>query len=254
MIKLGEGVIKELRLGDKEIKKAYLGSTVVYEKEAWYIGSGSKELLLTLSFNDDISPDGLTYRYRWDGDKTYVEMLQDICAVETRLVFLVQLVGEQGYILGGIGYHATKRTLLNINFDLTTAMSSVSFTYPNNAANLARTAINKGKNTGIIYHPFNAESYTNAARDFDYWQGSNSTMRFGCGENLKRISTYKEIHPEGWTIDLSDMAAVENQNNRFVSLSKPLVDGLHVGFSLSRSATDLHDCPPTEITYMTPPN
>lgn len=254
MIKLGEGVIKELRLGDKEIKKAYLGSTVVYEKEAWYIGSGSKELLLTLSFNDDISPDGLTYRYRWDGDKTYIEMLQDICAVETRLVFLVQYLGKSGYILGGVGYHATNRLSLKLAFNLNDAMSNVDFTYPNNAANLARAAINKGKGTGIIYHPFNAETYSNASRDFDYWYGVDSTTRFGCGENLKRISVYKKVSPGEWTIDLNDMVPAENQNNLFAGLSKSLVDGSHVGFSLSRGMEDLHNCPPTEITYMTPPN
>lgn len=182
-------------------------------------------------------------------------MLRDICAVETRLVFLVQYVGEYGYILGGVGYHATNRSSLNIAFDLDAALSSVNFTYPSNAANLARTAINKGKSTGIIYHPFTVGTYLDAARDFDYWYGVDSTTRFGCGEDLKRISVYKEVYPGVWTINLNnDMVPVENQGNFYAALSKSLVDGSHVGFSLSRSMEDLHNCPPTEITYMNPPN
>lgn len=69
----------------------------------FWVGEGSKRAALVIEWHDGKEPDALVWGYRFDGDKTGMDMLRDIVAADPHLSIVY---GEQwgGFTLASIGY------------------------------------------------------------------------------------------------------------------------------------------------------
>jgi len=51
----------------------------------FWVGEGSKQAIFVADWNDDIEPESMAWGYRWNGDVTAEEMMQDIAEADPRL-------------------------------------------------------------------------------------------------------------------------------------------------------------------------
>ena len=152
----------------------------------FWVGSGSKRAALVIEWHDGNRPDAMVWGYRWDGEATGHDMIVAIAQADPRLVLLTQYTGWMGYTIDGIGYGESR---LNISYDLEGAKSEPKnafkfeppitnpllgqTSHPEHPAEDVAAAIRQGVQTGVIYHPINAERYGYPSYDYDYWSCSN---------------------------------------------------------------------------------
>lgn len=154
----------------------------------FWVGSGSNRAALVIEWHDGTQPDAMVWGYKWDGEASGHDMIVAIAKSDPRLVLLTQYTGWMGYTISGIGY---SENTMNIQYDLEEAK-----VYPRNAfdfdlpientllgqtsvpehpAEDVATAIREGLQTGVIYHPLNAEVYGYPSYDYDSWTCDNAT-------------------------------------------------------------------------------
>jgi hypothetical protein len=51
----------------------------------YWVGEGTNETAMVIDWNDDNDPESMVWGYRWDGDKTTLDMFNDIVAADMRL-------------------------------------------------------------------------------------------------------------------------------------------------------------------------
>lgn len=153
----------------------------------FWVGSGSKKAALVIEWHDGSSPDALVWGYRWEGEASGHDMIVAIAQADPRLVLLTQYTGWMGYTIDGIGYGESR---LNISYDLEGAKSEPNnafkfeppitnpllgqTSFPEHPEEDVAAAIQEGVQTGVIYHPINAERYGYPSYDYDYWSCSNA--------------------------------------------------------------------------------
>ena len=152
----------------------------------YWVGNGSNKAALVIEWHDGNRPDAKVWGYRWDGEATGHDMIVAIAQADPRLVLLTQYTGWMGYTIDGIGYGESR---LNISYDLEGAKSEPKnafkfeppitnpllgqTSHPEHPAEDVAAAIRQGVQTGVIYHPINAERYGYPSYDYDYWSCSN---------------------------------------------------------------------------------
>ena len=159
-----------------------------FEDIQFWVGSGSNRAALVIEWHDGTQPDAMVWGYKWDGEASGHDMIVAIAKADPRLVLLTQYTGPMGYTIDGIGY---SESTMNIQYNLQEAKD-----YPRNAFDfdlpientlLGQTsvpehpaedvaeAIREGLQTGVIYHPLNAEVYGYPSYDYDSWTCDNAT-------------------------------------------------------------------------------
>jgi hypothetical protein len=80
-------------------------------KIIYWVGTGSNKAILVVQWNDDPTPDGLVWGYRWDGTKYGIDMIYDIAKADPRFFSLLHGFGgvdssghPLGVAVGGFGY------------------------------------------------------------------------------------------------------------------------------------------------------
>ena len=152
----------------------------------YWVGSGSKKAALVIEWHDRNSPDAMVWGYRWDGEANGYDMIVAIAQADPRLVLLTQYTGWMGYTIDGIGYGESG---LDISYDLEGVKSEPKnafkfeppitnpllgqTSFPEHPAEDVAAAIRQGVQTGVIYHPINAERYGYPSYDYDHWSCSN---------------------------------------------------------------------------------
>lgn len=261
---MGKLMIDNAMLGTSEVNKIYLGNEVVYEKESvWWIGEGSKKCLFTLFWNDNLEStsvkDGLTWGFRWDGDKTLNDLIEALVEEDKvytpgnlpRIIFLRQYRGVYGTIFAGVGYG--KRNFgRNITFDLEGARKAGN-SYPENAQEIADNAIYEGRETGIIEHPFNATGSEYVALDYDYWiKDSNEGSHWSAGVfDGAWLPWEKKIGDKEWMRSGTFEAQVDAVSYPITGLDGTLKDGYHIALNFvpDINSTGPFVTPPSEINY-----
>lgn len=151
----------------------------------FWVGSGSKRAALVIEWHDGNRPDAMVWGYRWDGEATGHDMIVAIAKADPKLLLLTQYTGWMGYTIDGIGYGDN----LDVRYDLDGAKNEPKNAFkfeppitnpllgqtgfPENPAGDVAAAIRQGVQTGVIYHPINAERYGYPSYDYDYWSCSN---------------------------------------------------------------------------------
>lgn len=141
---------------------------------AFWVGEGTNQAALVLSWHDGstTNPDHMVWGYRWPAGETRtgLDMIKAVASADKRALLLIQYTGSMGYTVNGIGYDEDP-TNLDITFDAASAKAHItSYQYPANAQDIANQAITEGQVSGIINHPFNANTGTGyPAYDYDYW-------------------------------------------------------------------------------------
>ena len=151
----------------------------------FWVGSGSKRAALVIEWHDGNRPDAMVWGYRWDGEATGHDMIVAIAKADPKLLLLTQYTGWMGYTIDGIGYGDN----LDVRYDLDGAKNEPKNAFkfeppitnpllgqtgfPENPAGDVAAAIRQGVQTGVIYHPINAERYGYPSYDYDHWSCSN---------------------------------------------------------------------------------
>ena len=151
----------------------------------FWVGSGSKRAALVIEWHDGNRPDAMVWGYRWDGEATGHDMIVAIAKADQKLLLLTQYTGWMGYTIDGIGYGDN----LDVRYDLDVAKNEPNNAFkfeppitnpllgqtgfPENPAGDVAAAIRQGVQTGVIYHPINAERYGYPSYDYDHWSCSN---------------------------------------------------------------------------------
>ena len=161
-------------------------ASFTFDDIQYWVGNGSNKAALVIEWHDGNRPDAMVWGYRWDGEATGHDMIVAIAQADPRLVLLTQYTGWMGYTIDGIGYGESR---LNISYDLEGAKSEPKnafkfeppitnpllgqTSHPEHPAEDVAAAIRQGVQTGVIYHPINAERYGYPSYDYDYWSCSN---------------------------------------------------------------------------------
>ena len=157
-----QGVLRSDLPAEKQkaaLMSARSNRTFSFDSIDFWVGDGENRAAIVLTWHDTDKtvPDNMVWGYRWSADVDTISglsLFESVMKADPRLVGLVQYTGSMGYTINGIGYCEPRATSMQISFQLDSAKAHVSYTYPDNAATLARTAINQGKSSGVIYHPF----------------------------------------------------------------------------------------------------
>lgn len=151
-----------------------LDTTFSFADIAFWVGEGTNQAALVLSWHDGstTNPDHMVWGYRWPAGETRtgLDMIKAVASADKRALLLIQYTGSMGYTINGIGYDEDPINL-DITFDAASAITHItSYKYPANAEDIANQAITAGRLSGIINHPFNANTGTGyPAYDYDYW-------------------------------------------------------------------------------------
>ena len=172
-----QGVLRSDLPAEKQkaaLMSARSNRTFSFDSIDFWVGDGENRAAIVLTWHDTDKtvPDNMVWGYRWSADVDTISglsLFESVMKADPRLVGLVQYTGSMGYTINGIGYCEPRATSMQISFQLDSAKAHVSYTYPDNAATLARTAINQGKSSGVIYHPFGSNGTSYPAYDYDYW-------------------------------------------------------------------------------------
>ena len=155
-----QGVLRSDLPAEKQkaaLMSARSNRTFSFDSIDFWVGDGENRAAIVLTWHDTDKtvPDNMVWGYRWSADVDTISglsLFESVMKADPRLVGLVQYTGSMGYTINGIGYCEPRATSMQISFQLDSAKAHVSYTYPDNAATLARTAINQGKSSGVIYH------------------------------------------------------------------------------------------------------
>ena len=173
-------------ISTKQESQLRADASFTFEDIQYWVGNGSNKAALVIEWHDGNRPDAIVWGYRWDGEATGHDMIVAIAQADPRLVLLTQYTGWMGYTIDGIGYGESR---LNISYDLEGAKSEPKnafkfeppitnpllgqTSHPEHPAEDVAAAIRQGVQTGVIYHPINAERYGYPSYDYDYWSCSN---------------------------------------------------------------------------------
>lgn len=169
------------------------GAKVDFNQIAYWVGDGRKKAALVIKFNDG-SNKAYVWGYKWNGDASGEDMFRAVAQDDPRLMLMTQRTNYNGTVCG-IGYYPDGRATANVTFDLDGAMqdSRINFRYldsqpeastslgqtsrPGSSTEaLAKDAIEQGKATGIIQHPFDHAHYGYSAYDYDYWKSASGEL------------------------------------------------------------------------------
>ena len=173
-------------ISTKQESQLRADASFTFEDIQYWVGNGSNKAALVIEWHDGNRPDAIVWGYRWDGEATGHDMIVAIAQADPRLVLLTQYTGWMGYTIDGIGYGESR---LNISYDLEGAKSEPKnafkfeppitnpllgqTSHPEHPAEDVAAAIRQGVQTGVIYHPINAERYGYPSYDYDHWSCSN---------------------------------------------------------------------------------
>ena len=173
-------------ISTKQESQLRADASFTFDDIQYWVGNGSNKAALVIEWHDGNRPDAMVWGYRWDGEATGHDMIVAIAQADPRLVLLTQYTGWMGYTIDGIGYG---ESILNISYDLEGAKSEPKnafkfeppitnpllgqTSHPEHPAEDVAAAIRQGVQTGVIYHPINAERYGYPSYDYDYWSCSN---------------------------------------------------------------------------------
>ena len=151
-----QGVLRSDLPAEKQkaaLMSARSNRTFSFDSIDFWVGDGENRAAIVLTWHDTDKtvPDNMVWGYRWSADVDTISglsLFESVMKADPRLVGLVQYTGSMGYTINGIGYCEPRATSMQISFQLDSAKAHVSYTYPDNAATLARTAINQGKSSG----------------------------------------------------------------------------------------------------------
>ena len=169
-------------ISTKQESQLRADASFTFDDIQYWVGNGSNKAALVIEWHDGNRPDAMVWGYRWDGEATGHDMIVAIAQADPRLVLLTQYTGWMGYTIDGIGYGESR---LNISYDLEGAKSEPKnafkfeppitnpllgqTSHPEHPAEDVAAAIRQGVQTGVIYHPINAERYGYPSYDYDYW-------------------------------------------------------------------------------------
>ncbi|MGM9621358.1 MAG: hypothetical protein ACI3X4_07900, partial [Bacteroidaceae bacterium] len=172
---------------DAKANVSSTGPKVDFEKIAYWVGEGENRAALVIKFNDG-SDKAYVWGYKWEETASGEDMFRAIAQDDPRLLLMTQQTNYNGTVCG-IGYYPEGQASADITFDLAGAMqdSRVNFRYLSTqpapsislgqtsrpgaeTAPLAAAAIEEGKRSGIIQHPFDHPHYGYSAYDYDYWK------------------------------------------------------------------------------------
>ena len=155
-----------------------------------WTGTGPNRAALVIQFNTgeaQANPGALVWGYRWEDGATPngVDLVKAVAGSSERLRILIQMTGDMGYTLDGVGYCAPGRELLHaMTYDLDGAAEdpriSFGFYEPNTymgqtsapgaeAADFVAEAILDALDTHVILHPIDYTEYGYPAYDYDWW-------------------------------------------------------------------------------------
>jgi len=173
-------------ISTKQESQLRADASFTFDDIQYWVGNGSNKAALVIEWHDGNRPDAMVWGYRWDGEATGHDMIVAIAQADPRLVLLTQYTGWMGYTIDGIGYGESR---LNISYDLEGAKSEPKnafkfeppitnpllgqTSHPEHPAEDVAAAIRQGVQTGVIYHPINAERYGYPSYDYDHWSCSN---------------------------------------------------------------------------------
>ena len=173
-------------ISTKQESQLRADASFTFDDIQYWVGNGSNKAALVIEWHDGNQPDAMVWGYRWDGEATGHDMIVAIAQADPRLVLLTQYTGWMGYTIDGIGYGESR---LNISYDLEGAKSEPKnafkfeppitnpllgqTSHPEHPAEDVAAAIRQGVQTGVIYHPINAERYGYPSYDYDHWSCSN---------------------------------------------------------------------------------
>ena len=173
-------------ISTKQESQLRADASFTFDDIQYWVGNGSNKAALVIEWHDGNRPDAMVWGYRWDGEATGHDMIVAIAQADPRLVLLTQYTGWMGYTIDGIGYG---ESILNISYDLEGAKSEPKnafkfeppitnpllgqTSHPEHPAEDVAAAIRQGVQTGVIYHPINAERYGYPSYDYDHWSCSN---------------------------------------------------------------------------------
>ena len=173
-------------ISTKQESQLRADASFTFDDIQYWVGNGSNKAALVIEWHDGNRPDAMVWGYRWDGEATGHDMIVAIAQADPRLVLLTQYTGWMGYTIDGIGYGESR---LNISYDLEGAKSEPKnafkfeppitnpllgqTSHPEHPAEDVAAAIRQVVQTGVIYHPINAERYGYPSYDYDHWSCSN---------------------------------------------------------------------------------
>ncbi|MDE6756694.1 MAG: hypothetical protein K2J66_06075 [Muribaculaceae bacterium] len=161
-----------------------------FDKIRHWTGTGPNKAALAIQFDTDGKPNPgvLVWGYRWEDGRSPngVDMVSDIAENSDRLRILIQMTGDMGYTLDGVGYSDPSNELLAsiyYDFDGAAEDSRISFGFytPNTVMNqtsapgaealdLVMQAIDDAIDTHVIRHPLDYTVYGYPAYDYDWWK------------------------------------------------------------------------------------
>ena len=172
-------------ISTKQESQLRADASFTFDDIQYWVGNGSNKAALVIEWHDGNRPDAMVWGYRWDGEATGHDMIVAIAKADQKLLLLTQYTGWMGYTIDGIGYGDN----LDVRYDLDVAKNEPNNAFkfeppitnpllgqtgfPENPAGDVAAAIRQGVQTGVIYHPINAERYGYPSYDYDYWSCSN---------------------------------------------------------------------------------
>ena len=172
-------------ISTKQESQLRADASFTFDDIQYWVGNGSNKAALVIEWHDGNRPDAMVWGYRWDGEATGHDMIVAIAKADQKLLLLTQYTGWMGYTIDGIGYGDN----LDVRYDLDVAKNEPNNAFkfeppitnpllgqtgfPENPAGDVAAAIRQGVQTGVIYHPINAERYGYPSYDYDHWSCSN---------------------------------------------------------------------------------
>ena len=135
----------------------------------FWAGEGDNEAAIVIQWADENTPNAIVWGYRWNGEATGLDLAVAVAKADPRLVLLTQYTGSMGNTICGFGYGEEPFTVIyGGEEDQATADK----------------AIEEGMKTGVIEHPFNAETCGTPSYDYDSWtaEGATFTLAIGCAK------------------------------------------------------------------------
>ena len=135
----------EVRMADKAF---------TFDDIQFWAGEGDNEAAIVIQWADENTPNTMVWGYRWNGEATGLDLAVAVAKADPRLVLLTQYTGSMGSTICGFGYGEEPFTVIyGGEEDQATADK----------------AIEEGMKTGVIEHPFNAETCGTPSYDYDSW-------------------------------------------------------------------------------------